>query len=102
MTVTLNEQVPPPAIVVVFNNAIVLVAAVVVRLFVPLQTENVPFATDKPAGKTSVKATPVRIVDAFGLTMLKLRVVVLPVKIGFAVKDLLMTGGAITVSEEVP
>lgn len=102
MTVTLNEQLPPAAIVVLFNNAIVLVAAVVVRLFVPPQTENVPFATDKPAGKTSVKATPVRVVDVFGLSMLKLSVVVLLVKIGFAVNDFAITGGSITVSEDVP
>ena len=97
MTVTLNEQVPPAASVVVFNNAIVLVAAVVVRLFVPLQTENVPFATDKPTGRTSVKAMPVSAVEVFGLLMLKLRVVVLPVKMGFAVNALAMTGGSITV-----
>jgi len=31
-----------------------------------------------------------------------LRVVVLPVKIGFAVKDLAITGGSMTVSEDVP
>ena len=96
MTVTLNEQLPPAAIVVL-DNAIVLVAAVVVRLFVPLQTENVPLATDKPTGNTSVKATPLKAVDVFGLSILKLRVVVLPVKMGFAVKDFARTGGSITV-----
>ena len=97
MIVTLNEQLPPAAIVVVFNNAIVLVAAVVVRLFVPPQTENVPSAMDRPDGKTSVKATPIKAVDVFGLSRLKLRVVVFPVKMGFAVNDLAIIGGSITV-----
>ena len=102
MTFTLNEQLPPAASVVVFNNSILLVAAVVVRLFVPPQTENVPSATDKPAGNISVKVTPVRGVELFGLTILKLSVVEVPIKMGFAVKDLLITGGSTTVSVEVP
>ena len=102
MTETLNGQLPPAAIVVVFNNAIVLVAAVVVRLFVPPHTENVPSATDRPNGKTSVKATPLKAVDVFGLSRLKLRVVVFPVKMGFAVNDLAIIGGSITVRLDWP
>ena len=77
--VTLNVQVllaaiEPPV------NAMVLVAAVVVRLFVPLQAEEVELAMDKPDGSTSVKATPVRAVEVFGLEMVKLKEVVLPVR----------------------
>ena len=52
--------------------------------------------TSKPAGKVSVKVIPVNVVDVFGLVIEKLRVVVLPVKIGFAVNDFWITGGAIT------
>lgn len=102
MTVTLNEHVPPAAIVVVLSNEIVLVAALVVRLLVPPQTEKVPLATDNPAGRTSVKATPVNAVDGFGFTISKSSVVELPVKMGFAVKDFASTGGSITVSDDVP
>ena len=97
MIVTLNEQVLPATIVVIFNNAILLITAVVVRLFVPPQTENVPSAMDRPDGKTSVKATPIKAVDVFGLSILKLRVVLFPVKMGFAVNDLAIIGGSITV-----
>lgn len=102
VTVTLNEQVPPATIVVVFRSAIILVAAVVVRLFIPPQTENVPSATDSPKGNTSVNATPVKPVDALGLVMSKSSEVVLPVKIGFALNDLAITGEATTVNEDVP
>jgi hypothetical protein len=45
---------------------------------------------------------PVKAVAAFGLMMEKVSVVVFPVKIGLAVKDLLIEGGPITVREEVP
>jgi hypothetical protein len=59
-------------------------------------------ATTNPAGRLSVKPTPVRVVSMFGLLIENPRIVVLPVKIGFAVKDLAMAGGATTVSEAVP
>ena len=101
VTVTLNVQLPFAAIVPPVR-AIVPVALVVVRLFVPPHASNVPSATVKPAGSTSVTATPVNAVDVFGFVMVKFNVVVLPVKMGFAVKDLFISGGATTVSEEVP
>ena len=56
----------------------------------------------RPKGKESVKLTPLRIVELFGLLIVKLNVVVLPLKIGFAVKDLAITGGSMTVSVAVP
>src|SRR4030095_16143487 len=101
VTVTLNVQEPLAAIVPT-DNAIVPVPAVVVILFIPPQALKVPVATVKPAGKTSVNATPVSAVPVFGLLIVNVSVVVLPVKMGFAVNALLMTGGSITVSEEVP
>jgi len=42
------------------------------------------------------------VVAELGLLIEKVRLVVLPVKMGFAVRDLAMTGGAITVSDEMP
>jgi len=74
----------------------------VVKLFVPPHISKTPSATDNPAGKVSVNATPVKAVPVFGLVIVNKRVVVLPVKIGFAVKDLAITGGSITVSDDVP
>lgn len=56
--------------------------------------------TSKPAGRVSVKLTPVRAVVVLGLLIEKLSVVVFPVKIGFAVKVLAITGGATTVKED--
>ena len=56
-------------------------------------------STSKPAGKLSVNATPLSAVLAFGLLILKVRRVVLPVKMGLAVNDLAMTGGSITVND---
>ena len=58
--------------------------------------------TSNPAGRVSVKLIPVRVADMFGLLMEKVSVVVLPVKMGLAANDLAITGGATTVSEEVP
>ena len=54
-------------------------------------------STTKPLGKVSVNAIPVRVVLAFGLLILKVRSVVLPVKIGFAVNDFAIAGGSTTV-----
>jgi hypothetical protein len=60
-------------------------------LTVPPHVLDRPFgvATTRPVGKVSVKVTP-------------LKVVVLPVNIGFAVNDFAITGGSMTVSVEVP
>jgi len=59
-------------------------------------------ATMSPPGRVSVKATPVKGVVRFGLLIEKLRLVVFPVSMYVDPKDFAMTGGAITVSEEVP
>lgn len=81
MTVTLKVQVPPAVIAGVVDKATVLVADVVVKLFVPPQTENVPSATDRPAGNISVKLIPLReklLGAPLGLDKLKVSVAVLP------------------------
>ena len=59
-------------------------------------------ATTSPAGRVSVKLTPLNVVEVFGLLMVNDNVVEPPVRIGFAANDLLMTGGATTVKEDVP
>ena len=71
---------------------------------VPPQVFDNPFgvATTSPLGKESVKLTPLRAAAVLGLFILNVRLVVLPVIIELAPKDLAMTGGSITVSEEVP
>ena len=99
VTVTLKLQLPPAAIDPPLK-AITPVAAVVVR--VPPHWDVDESATVSPAGRVSVNATPVRAVEGFGLLIEKIRLVVSPVKMGFAVKDLAMTGGATTVSEATP
>ncbi len=101
VTVTVNvhllfADIVPPVTVMV------LVAAVDVKLFVPPQTEDVPSLIDKPAGKTSVTATPVNAVARFGFVMVKLRLVVLPVRTYVAPNDFSMDGGATTVRLLVP
>ena len=55
-----------------------------------------------PYVRSSVKLTLVNVVAILGLLMVNVNAVESPVKIGFAVNALLITGGAITVSEEVP
>lgn len=73
VTVTLKLQLPPaPSAPPV--NAMVPVEAVVTRLFVPPQLEDVEFPMDRPDGKTSENATPLRDALAFGLVMLKVSV----------------------------
>lgn len=64
-------------------------------------------ATIKPLGRLSPVAagnncTPVSAVEVLGLRIVKVSTVEVPVKIGFAVNALLMTGGSTTVREEVP
>ena len=59
-------------------------------------------ATTKPAGRLSVNAIPVSVVAVLGFVMEKLSVVLLPVKIGFAVNAFWITGGAMTVNDETP
>jgi hypothetical protein len=69
---------------------------------VPPQAVPEPVLTVRPAGSVSVKATPVRVEAVFGFRIEKLRMVVLPVKIGLAVNVFEMTGGAMTVRFAVP
>jgi hypothetical protein len=99
VTVRLKLQLPPAAMEPPLR-AISPVAAVVVS--VPPHWEVDESATVSPAGSVSVNATPVRAVEELGLLIENVRLVVLPVKIGLAVKDLPMTGGATTVSVAVP
>ncbi len=53
-------------------------------------------STTKPEGRLSVKKRLASAVAGLGLFMVKVSNVVSPVKIGLAVKDLAITGGAIT------
>jgi hypothetical protein len=99
--VTLKVQVPFAAIEPAVN-AMVRVAAVVVRLLVPLQADAVELAIDSPDGKTSVNATPVKVVEVLGLDIVKLNEVVFPVRTKVAPNDLAMTGGAITERLDTP
>jgi len=101
VTVTLKVQLPFAAIVPPVK-AIVPVTAVVVKLFVPPHTLAVPSTTDKPRGKTSVNATPVKAVAVFGLVIVKLRVVVLPSGTVAAPNDFEIEGGATTVTVSEP
>ena len=59
-------------------------------------------STTKPEGRVSVKETPVKLVLVLGLLILIFKSVVPPVKIGFAVNALLITGGSITVKDACP
>ena len=72
-------------------NATTPLAAVVVSVPPHCGVEELP--TVNPAGSVSVKLMPVKVVAVFGLEMEKAKVVVLPVKMGFAVKDFEITGG---------
>jgi hypothetical protein len=100
-TIRLNSQLPPAEIVASLR-AIVLVAAVVIRLLVPPQTDEVESETSRPMGRTSANATPARAVARLGLLMAKLKLVVFPVRMNVEPNDLLMTGGATTVSVSTP
>src|SRR5271170_3227986 len=71
------------------------VVAVVTPLHVLVNPLGV--ATSKPGGKVSVKLTPESDVAAFGLLMLKDRLVLEPTGIASALKLLLMLGGITTV-----
>ncbi len=81
VTVTLKVHVLPAASAGVVDRLMVLVAAVVVRLFVPPQTEAVLSTTDRPVGNTSEKEMPLRerLSGApFGFVIVKVNVDVLP------------------------
>ena len=72
-----------------------VVGAVVVS--VPPHTADVPVGTVSPAGKVSVKATPVRPVLAFGLVTVNVRLVVPFNGIEVGLNPFWIDGGATTV-----
>src|SRR5215213_2275000 len=59
-------------------------------------------ASVTPFGSISVKATPVNAVPIFGFSIVKVRVEFPPAMIGLDENDLLMPGGALTVTVLVP
>ena len=71
-------------------NEMVRVAAVVVRVPPHLGVDE--SAMSNPAGKVSLKPTPVRVATLFGLVMENDRVDVLPCAIVFGLNDLLIEG----------
>jgi len=95
VTVTLNAQLPFAAMEPPLKE-ITPVAAVVVN--VPPHCAAEESATVKPAGNVSVKATPDSAVAVFGLVIVKLNVVVPFSGMVAAPKDLLIAGGATTVT----
>src|SRR5271157_1529406 len=54
-------------------------------------------ATWTPEGSASVKATPVRVMIAFGFVIVKVKVETPPARMGLGAKALLIAGGAMTV-----
>jgi len=59
-------------------------------------------ATIRPEGSVSVNVTPVSVAEIFGLLIESVSVMELPVRMELAPKDLAITGGATTVSDDVP
>jgi len=94
LTVTLKVHVPPGAIDAPLSE-IVRVAATVVT--VPLQAAKLASTMLSPAGRTSVKATPVSVVEEFVLVIVNVRVDVLPTGIEVGLNDLLIEGAPTTV-----
>jgi len=99
VTVTLNVQLPFAAMEPPLKE-ITPVAAVVVN--VPPHCAAEESATVKPAGNVSVKATPDSAVAVFGLVIVKLNVVVPFSRMVATPKDLLIEGGATTVTVSEP
>jgi hypothetical protein len=94
VTVTLKVQGTPGATEAPLNE-MVRVAALVVS--VPLQVGEVESATSNPAGKVSLKPTPLSVVVVFGLVIVNVNVDVLPCGIDAGLNDLLITGAPTTV-----
>lgn len=95
VTVTLRVQVPAAAIDPP-DRAIVSGATV---MSVPPHWLEVEEATVKPAGRVSMNATPFRAVPAFGLVMVKVRVVVPFKGMVAAPKDFMIDGALKTVKD---
>jgi len=93
VTVTLNVHGTPGATEAPLKE-MVRVAAVVVS--VPLHLGVAESATLKPAGKTSLKPTPVKVVEVFGLVIVNVRVEVLPCGIDVGLNALAIEGAVTT------
>src|SRR5581483_2756252 len=65
-----------------------------VRVTVPLHTVADAFGTVSPAGKVSVKPTPVRLPEAFEFVIVNVSAVVAPNAIGFGLNAFAIDGGA--------
>jgi len=98
VTVKLKVQLPPPAIVAPLSVIKLLPVTVNVP---PHWLEPALFGVVSPAGKVSVKPTPVNAVDEFGFVIVKLRLVVPPTAMLAAPNALLIVGGATTVTVAV-
>jgi len=98
VTVTLKVHMPPPAIVAPLSVIKLLPVTVKVP---PHWLEPALFGVVSPAGRVSVKPTPVNDVDEFGLVIVKLRLVVPPTEMFAAPNALLIVGGASTVTVAV-
>jgi len=87
-----NVQLPPAASEPPVSE-IVRVAAVVTRLLVPLQAEVVALGTESPLGRISVNAIPVCATFPLAvLLIVKDKVEVAPLIIGFVRKDFVIVG----------
>ena len=86
VTVTLKEQLAPPASEPPLNTIVSGLLLLSVRV-PPHCVLGATTTTSRPVGNVSVKLIPFKVVDELGFVMEKLSVVVLPVKMGFAVKD---------------
>jgi len=74
-----------------------ILCVALVTVSVPLQTVVLESVTVNVESNVSVKATPVKVVAAFGLVIVKLTWVVSPSFILFGLNDLLIVGGWTTV-----
>jgi hypothetical protein len=77
------------------------VAGAVVVTVPPPHAGELPFTTVKPAGSTSVNATPFSVVVVFGLVIVNVNTLVLPSGIVAASNALAIDGGPTTVNVAV-
>ena len=100
LPVTFTEKVQLADAASVAPDRLTEVDPAVAVMIPPPQTPVSPLGveTTSPAGSESVKATPVRLVAAFGLLTVKLRLVLPPTAIAAAPKLLLIDGGPVTVT----
>jgi len=100
VTVTLKLQLllPPVPSVPPVNE---IVPGAVVETVPPHAAVGPEVATVSPAGSVSVKLIPVRLIDEFGLVIVKVRLVVAPSSTLEAPNDLVSVGGEATVTDAV-